>query len=371
MHFSWLLRLSTALFLYHLAEATLVSFTIDDELGDPSTGQKVKYEPPEAWGFNTIAQCHSCLGPYPQSQLVYKNTWHGSVFNSGNSDKTVTPRLATVLFYGTAVSVNCILSNSLAFPTAISDMKFLIDGQQVDTFSLSPTGASDFQFNHTVFSTQGLSLGNHSLTIQNGRSDGGISLVLLDSITYSYDDQTQTASAPSTSVPVAPNTAVSSKPAPNATAIAGGIVGTLAVLLLVLLLFLIRRHQKRRSNMPITTLPRFAPLRRLWPGAQPAQQGPDMAPVPYPTSPLPVRHLASPSPGPPILPPIAAPPDPSSRSRLSFNPNLLVGRFQRRPSPLPSGATGGPPVVPITPRGEPYPSFREPTASTSTRRSPT
>jgi hypothetical protein len=67
------------------------------------------------------------------------------------------------------------------------EMTFDIDGVQSGNFSHSPKGTgNDYNFNNVVFASEQLSLQNHSLTIHNGFVGGPTSLVILDSIAYTY-----------------------------------------------------------------------------------------------------------------------------------------------------------------------------------------
>ncbi|KAJ7171743.1 hypothetical protein C8R43DRAFT_1120126 [Mycena crocata] len=327
MCFLWLV---IVLSLFLLSSALNI-ITVDD------SASEIIYEPPNAWMLGAIGGCSGCLAPSPQ--FASQNTWHGSLFNPGNHrhDNNV-PLRATFPFFGTSVSVSCILSNSLDNPVGTSEMAFTIDGIRVGVFSHTATGASGFVLNNTVFISGTLPLQNHTLVIQNGKSGGGPSLVILDSITYSVDT---VPSAPLSRNPVASSSATpagnvrAAKTSPNAAPIVGGVFAALAVLLLLGLAFLYVRHRRNqhRSNVPLSTtiVAPIGRIRNLWSGGPP-RPPPDMAPVPFPT---PAQHLPvsiSPSPRPP--PPAPAPNTSRSRiSRISFNANLLVGRFNRRPPP--------------------------------------
>jgi hypothetical protein len=64
-------------------------------------------------------------------------------------------------------------------------MTFLIDTLPVGTFTLSSIARNTFQYNALVFADESLTLGNHTLIIQNGQLGGSKSLVMLDYILYS------------------------------------------------------------------------------------------------------------------------------------------------------------------------------------------
>ncbi|KAJ6569559.1 hypothetical protein B0H19DRAFT_1257186 [Mycena capillaripes] len=331
--------LAIILSLFQLALASTVNITVDDEFGDPN-GNKIDYQPPKAWVQGAIGGCSDCPLPSIPSTIAYNNTFHGSLFNQNNnkaSKQNQTPFTATFTFFGTYVSVNCIVSDSLQPPVGTSDMTFFIDGVQAETFSHTPTGSSTFQLK-TVFVSRPLSLQNHTLIIANGRVGGGNSLAILDSINYSIENNLTSSPTsmyqPATTI-ASVQGALNKKS--NTAAIAGGVIAALAALLLVALTLLYIRHRRNqhRSNVPLSTsiLSPFGRIGRFLSGVQgPPKPPPDMAPVPFPS---PARHI-SPSPSPSPSPRPAAPPPPSvgSRmSRISFNANLLVGRFQRRPPP--------------------------------------
>lgn len=191
---------------------------------------------------------------------------------------------------------------------------------------------------------------------------------------FASSSPTPTPSAIAGGAGAAPMTASVKSTNSNVAPIVGGVIAVLAILLLLGLAFLYLRHRRNqhRSNVPLTTSI-FAPIGRigsLW--SAPSNPTPDMAPIPF-TSPVP--HLSvSPSPRTPpvaLAPPV--PPSPAnSRSRMSmisFNPNLLVDRFRRRPPPLPIsirqppaiGAAGlAVPASPALRSGNPL--LREPSA---------
>ncbi|KAJ7480074.1 hypothetical protein B0H11DRAFT_2280753 [Mycena galericulata] len=336
------LWLPTSLFLFSFWLVLVSSITIDDQDGDPTSGNTIVYSPPGAWILGAIGNCPNCASPSPD--LAYLNTFHGSLFNPGNSKKQQPPQqppTATVTFFGTSVSVICILANSLTNPNGASSMTFDMDGIQVGSFPYTPTGSSEFQPNKTVFSASNLSLRNHTLTIQNGLAGEGSSLIILDSVIYSADVDlfTSTAMTSSTASTTPSSSSVSSiqtAKRSNSAAIAGGVLAALAVILLLGLVFLYLRHRRNRhrSNVPLTTtISPIGRMRSLWSahGAA-ARPPPDMAPVPFPSPAF--RPPTSPAPAP--RPPHPTPAPPQSRfSRISFNPNLLVGRFHR-PPPLAS-----------------------------------
>jgi hypothetical protein len=69
----------------------------------------------------------------------------------------------------------------------LSDMRFDLDGVQAGTFSHTPRGGGrDYVFNKAIFTSDPLPMGQHNLTIHNGLAGGPLSLLMLDSIRYTY-----------------------------------------------------------------------------------------------------------------------------------------------------------------------------------------
>lgn len=87
---------------------------------------------------------------------------------------------------GTAVYVNCVLARTLSGPTGFSDMSFFIDGELVGAFLKAAPGVDGYDYNVTVYSNTSLSAGLHTLIIQNGHINGNKSLLILDSVVYTY-----------------------------------------------------------------------------------------------------------------------------------------------------------------------------------------
>ncbi|KAJ7754691.1 hypothetical protein DFH07DRAFT_822948 [Mycena maculata] len=234
---------------------------VDDQSGDPTTKQAVVYSPPGAWTLGGIAGCVNCA--LPSSNLAYESTFHGSFFNL-TSQSLVMPT-ATVNFFGTSVSVVCILADRSTDPSAESNMVFNIDGEQKGAFSYNTGLGSEFQPNTTVFSSDNLPLGNHTLTIQNGIPGSGPSIVMLDSIIYSGGDEgvvLNTASASHVSSSISQSTTSSqfapvqtsgSLPNPSQSSRTGVIVGSVLSVCLIIglvVVFFWLRHRHRRNRDP-------------------------------------------------------------------------------------------------------------------------
>ena len=63
-------------------------------------------------------------------------------------------------------------------------MTFFIDGEQAGTFELTATGQNDFSYHVSVFASDPLTSGPHTLTVENGHLGGPQSLALLDYFIY-------------------------------------------------------------------------------------------------------------------------------------------------------------------------------------------
>ena len=78
-----------------------VNVTVDDQFGDPSTGQVIQYNPPQAW--NKGQDCEACTAkPRPISN-AHKNTWmDGSFFPAGSGTNGVSGQIisASLPFIG-------------------------------------------------------------------------------------------------------------------------------------------------------------------------------------------------------------------------------------------------------------------------------
>lgn len=86
---------------------------------------------------------------------------------------------------GSAVYVFGILSYSITDPASSSDISFYIDGDPAGSFQFTPTGQPTYSYNAILYANASLQYANHTLSLQNGRFGGGLSLILLDYIIYS------------------------------------------------------------------------------------------------------------------------------------------------------------------------------------------
>ncbi|KAL5490658.1 hypothetical protein ACEPAI_5492 [Sanghuangporus weigelae] len=229
-----------------------VNVTIDDQYGDPSTGQIIQYNPPEAWSIGQ--DCAKCSAkPRPISN-AYRSTWmDASYFRSGRGGVSGQLVTASVPFIGSAVYVQVILTGSPNFPVGNSDFTFYIDNVEVGTFQKLADGDTSYQWNQTVFSKNNLSNSLHTLIIEVGRSDNE-SLFLLDSIIYTKEltDNTNSNSAVPTGTS-ASSAVDSSSGSTNIGIIVGPVVGGVSAVLVLLafLFFMKRRRQGQQDRIPL------------------------------------------------------------------------------------------------------------------------
>lgn len=251
-------RLAFVFLYFPLVLSVLVNVTIDDTFGDPLTGNHIDYSPLTSW--NIGANCDGCTTA-PDPSQVYNHTWHDGTFNrnAGSNPSPNAVLLASVPFFGNAVYVYCILSESESSPA--SDMSFFIDMEQVGTFTQQPLGQSGFQYNVLVYSNTSLPSTDHTLTIQNGHVGGNKSLILLDYVVYSYDDGTHvntTAAVPKPQSDTSEPTSSSNK-----SRVVGAVLGTLFALLFLGLAFVAyRRYKKGQPIIPVARSPQPGSVKR-------------------------------------------------------------------------------------------------------------
>ena len=83
-----------------------------------------------------------------------------------------------------AVYVFCAINYASDNPDGNFDMEFLIDGEQVGTFQLTPTGEDAFVYNVPVYTNESLPSGQHTLAVMSGRIGGSQAPALLDYFVY-------------------------------------------------------------------------------------------------------------------------------------------------------------------------------------------
>ncbi|KAJ7592070.1 hypothetical protein C8J56DRAFT_886795 [Mycena floridula] len=171
---------TVALFaLFFLPQALSDPVRIDDFDGDPITGNQFSYSPSDKW---TAGQtCDFCSTKPDDLTSVYKGTWRDcSSFDA--SDTSDPPPTATIQFSGTSIAVYGIVNRAATVPM---DLTFFIDSNKVGSFQ-RPTvgGQSGYSYNVQLYSNNTLSSGPHTLTIQNGQLGRPQSILLLDYVEY-------------------------------------------------------------------------------------------------------------------------------------------------------------------------------------------
>ncbi|KAJ7630564.1 hypothetical protein FB45DRAFT_538441 [Roridomyces roridus] len=224
-------------FWINAAKAVLVNVTVDGTAGDP--GAFVVYTPPDAWNNG------------PDS---LDGTSHESTFSTNDTHPSVPPT-ASVSFYGSAVYVFCTLSRS-----SDADMTFYIDSVPTSTFNSRGIGSTGYDYGVPVYSNTTLAMGMHNLTLQNGHVNGDQSLLILDSIVYTYDDGRQV-DAPESGIT---STAAVMNSRRTTLAVVAALVAAFVLILIGLAVFLYRRRRHRREiyarympNGSISAFPTF------------------------------------------------------------------------------------------------------------------
>lgn len=183
---------SLSFWLFASPALALTNVTIDDTNGDPKTGAQISYTPQNGH-WNLGPGCQRCSASLDASQ-TFDQTWHDGAHYPGDSFVLT----AEVSFTGTAVYVYGIKGYGNEF--AATDLTFLIDNEQVGYYSQPDINGMGWVYNMLFFSTQSLSSGQHTLTIQNGAHNGSaISLLLLDYIIYSFEEETSQGNSPAVS----------------------------------------------------------------------------------------------------------------------------------------------------------------------------
>jgi len=174
---------------------------IDDQNGDEDTGLVPTYTPAQYWEQGS--KCPGCaLQPNPS--LTYDNTWHDATY-----DPVLRPPgvdVINIFFSGTGIDVYYVkpYSNN-TYVTTSMNLSFTLDHSQVGAYSTPSNNdaSAGYTYNVLVYSTEGLAMQSHNLTIQSWAAS------LFDYAVYTVPDTT-TSSSSTSSTPAPP----SSSPAP-------------------------------------------------------------------------------------------------------------------------------------------------------------
>ncbi|KAF9004165.1 hypothetical protein BDZ89DRAFT_1080665 [Hymenopellis radicata] len=246
------------------AAGLLQNTTIDD------ADSLIVYTPPLVWKAGSAnlhgkgSQCSECQAQGIEAHRAGNVTWH----EADPSDDTVTQGqlpTATLEFFGVSVFVKCIVPRNKAGPLSLgtSDMVFTIDGERRGAFYKTPgtDGDDPYEYDAVVFAHNiSDTNANHTLGIS---PTGHNSIILLDSIVYSYylDDDSATpvqSSVPPTSPSQIPGSTASNTPnsalqvpTSSTAKIVGGVLGSIAGLVLIGLgLLIYRRRRNGRTMLP-------------------------------------------------------------------------------------------------------------------------
>ncbi|KAL0947680.1 hypothetical protein HGRIS_013768 [Hohenbuehelia grisea] len=260
----------------------LSNVTVDDTLGDPTTGAQIVYSPQAAW--NDGRSCSVCQAHPQDTSLINQGTWRDTSYDPTHPIDNLS---ASFRFNGSAVYVFCILALFPSDPYGASDMSFFIDGRNVSRFAQpAPATAMGYQYNVPVFSSGPLPPGEHTLTIQVGSPDGTFVTMLLDSIVYSSNSVRSVTAPSSLSSSALPTASLPSSPGPSMipgphttqrATIIGSVIGALlgGMFLVGAGAYLWRLYSSRRSDAEaVTRAHPFTPV----PPAQ--SQSPATAPNP-------------------------------------------------------------------------------------------
>ncbi|KAL5531404.1 hypothetical protein ACEPAG_4281 [Sanghuangporus baumii] len=183
---SYYLRLA----LFHVLAMQIVRAA--DVFVDDNDGS-ISYAPGDSWAQGN--GCSSCALS-PSSGSAHDGTWHDTTYYPSGGARTITFR-----FTGTGISAYFIVPDKAQGTASVdTSLTFTLDGSQAGTYTHSPSGSSDFLYNQRVFSSSGLSNGDHTLVVSAGpTSDGGSTAVLFDYLIYTTQDESSTTAATSAS----------------------------------------------------------------------------------------------------------------------------------------------------------------------------
>ncbi|KAI0640173.1 hypothetical protein C8Q77DRAFT_1024669, partial [Trametes polyzona] len=161
-----------------ISTATLLNRTIDDQLGDNSTGVLPTYFPAGGWSFGPL--CVSCaVGgavPVDHTQL-FKETWHDTTYLGTGPVCSM-----TASFTGQAVYVfNMVANNVSIAPTTAANLSFTLDGELVGHYTHQPDlSGPTLLYQVPVYVNTNLPHGEHTLVM----SAAGRSNIIFDYIVY-------------------------------------------------------------------------------------------------------------------------------------------------------------------------------------------
>lgn len=185
------LFLSLSLLFPGLVLSDLVNITVDDQLGDPSTGLAPEYSPKVgSWHLGSPSEdCPSCsiLPSMLDLTQIHDETWLDATYWPSDD-----PAAVAVHFTGSAVYVFNIVPNTLRADT-FTNISFSIDGGDITLFTHSPDPSNTILYKHLVYQSA-FNHAPHTLVMTPANN----SLILFDYLIYTTLSNDNTTSPPDT-----------------------------------------------------------------------------------------------------------------------------------------------------------------------------
>ncbi|KAF7375264.1 hypothetical protein MSAN_00413100 [Mycena sanguinolenta] len=189
---------------FRCISSKLVTTIIDDAFaGDAQSS--ISYSPLTAWGQGSASN-HGRIAP--DATQAQDGTWHDTTDDTTPDHDGTTPTFMEITFEGTGIDVRCIIANNEtpsasipAFTGTKANYSFFIDSvpQNQDYVHEAGTTGDVFLYNTSVFSTNTLSTGSHTLKLllNGGPEVNGSVLLLFDYAIVTSDDGTSDEPGPS------------------------------------------------------------------------------------------------------------------------------------------------------------------------------
>ncbi|KAF5358005.1 hypothetical protein D9756_001283 [Leucocoprinus leucothites] len=224
--------------------------TIDDQGGDPDTGELPLYRPGSAWANE---KCESCA-IHPDIGRLHNATATAATFVP---DRNVTNNALDFSFTGTAIYIFfALFENEGPGVTVKTECNFVIDGEHVGYFNHSGDSSRKIgkgrQYQVPVFSRSGLKQERHSMTIYMADVDYN-TFLSFDYAIYTTERGTGTGTLnlrADSSTPSSASTTSSHSSKVSGGIIAGGVIGGVAILAGFIALIYFYRRDNRRFRVP-------------------------------------------------------------------------------------------------------------------------
>ena len=79
----------SSILLFPSSYAALSNVTIDDQIGDPTNGLQINYNPPDAWKGGQI--CSACSAKVTPASDAWMGTWMDASFNPSGTGTNKVP----------------------------------------------------------------------------------------------------------------------------------------------------------------------------------------------------------------------------------------------------------------------------------------